>query len=235
MPALASIARLAAAAAAVTLSVAACSSAGDAGGEQTAAIEPALLAQKCLPGYVRDCSGDGPNGQVICTCIPDGVTIDAETSAPTAPAGTDICGASDVAVPSFLAYAGCTLGTVVDGQPVWACPTSKVPSNLPNALGLITVPTQGPCYASNGTQNTLDPSAAPCEIVVATPSITSNSCVGPLKDPVGWTFVIDALADVRPNPPTVYCHYPWGIAPCKYPVPGGCAGGCPVPPKVVGP
>jgi hypothetical protein len=86
----------------------------------------------CGPGYVKDCSGEGPQGQMICSCVGD----------PTYTDPTSQCSADTGTRPSFLSACGLgTIYTVPSDQyggggtvRVWTCPAgTPLQENLPIA------------------------------------------------------------------------------------------------------
>lgn len=210
------IARLSALAAAALLAVA-CSSAV----EGTGSSDDALLAR-------GDCSGDGINSGVICTGGAVGpIRIESATEAP-ASGYNDTCGSDRVAVPVALRGYGCTLGMMVDNQPIWACPDT-IPT-VPTTLGQVAV-TEGSCVDANGNWRDDVTAGGSCEWVTVIDGIgytLRSNCVG--NPSTGWILIVDSVLKVDSSAPYVlrpHCHWTgttWHCGPTQEP--GPCGGNC---------
>ncbi len=103
----------------------------------------------------------------------------------------DQCGTADaVGLPPVLAGRGCTTGMIIDGQPVWACPSSVQVSPWDPIGVLSPTPIGGACYDSEGAL--IARCSRLCEATRVVTSITSN-CLG--SPNAGWELVIDAIFD----------------------------------------
>jgi hypothetical protein len=197
-----------------------CSSAVESTGSSADAIT------KCGDGYLPQV-GQRANGAPFSYCAP--YTIDLATNQSLS-TKVNVCGSNQVAVPSWLSGLNCTLGMVVDGAIVWACPTTSLhpvvfQQNLhvfyvlPERTGLLTS-TFGWCTAAqpDGTQAARSFSqAGTCEEIYVELWI-DTSCFGAPND--GFSLVVDALADEAYYPPCVGT-----ISTCKTGAPGACSGG----------
>jgi len=185
-----------------------CSSTPAGTGEPAARSTEQALAGRptCAKGYVAVSQGYDtlPNGQPIesWACEADetaGVHASAYAGTP-ASGYSDTCGSVAVPTPASLPST-CTLGTIIDGQYFFACPTgTAVP---PGPLGLVGA--DGTCTPPVLGDN--------CERVVVVTALASNCLGSPVT---GWEFIVDTL--------DVVDHFDGGTGGCSG---SGCGGSCP--------
>ena len=158
-------------------------------------------------GSLRQCVCDEPGSGSGSGAGSGAAVIPSILSVTGVPRGAgDQCGTADaVGLPPVLAGLGCTTGMIIDGQPVWACPSSVQVSPW-DPIGILSpTPIGGACFDSEGTS--IMRCARPCEATRVVTSLTSN-CLG--SPNAGWVLVIDAIFDPQ----------------C---ITGGCAGTCAIP------
>lgn len=163
--------------------LAACSSGGD--GDAPGSVGEALAS--CGPGLVSKCGDETVGNKLTCWCdVPQGIADTAYR--PSLSDYGEQCGSSSTPIPSALAGKGCTLGIVINGDPLWACPSANlVPlSALPRTFGVIQ-------YADGTTRSLPACAATPtesCERIGIVRAVTS-ACVGSPRP--GWVFVWDHI------------------------------------------
>ena len=170
--------------------LAACSSAGD--GDAPGSVGEALGS--CGPGLVVKCGDETVGNKLTCWCdVPQSIADTAYRPSP-ADDNSESCGSSSTPIPIALAGKGCTLGIVINGDPLWACPSANlVPlSALPRTFGVIE-------FAEGTTRSLPACAAAPsvmCERIGIARALTS-ACLGSPRS--GWVFVWDHAVNETPD------------------------------------
>jgi hypothetical protein len=191
--------------------VVACSASPDSEPTAESTGEALSVRPTCAANQVAVSSEDpGPNGRPIVSWECVQAPASDFTTKPEGDAGVDTCGSATVPTPASLST--CSLGILIDSQPVFACPLSTV---VPTSLGLVPA-SNGLCERSDSNQDSVP---GTCEEVVTVSSLGS-SCLGSAI--AGWKLVIDVAGEfVLPSPPPPPCT-PKG---CQG---GGCGGPCAV-------
>jgi hypothetical protein len=146
--------------------------------ESASSTNEALVT--CNFNALPDCTREGVNGQLLCSCDP---------ISPTGPVPGACSGR--IAIPAGLAGKGCTAGTWIhiynEGYtPLWECPAGV---SLPLTLGVVAGGASLPPCVIDSSGNPVQPAdGSTCAWVMKSP-LMADSCVANAES--GWTYVAE--------------------------------------------